>query len=46
MDSWLKALIATACVVVIAGGSQLMWSRYEIVRRRSLITQLRAMPPN
>ena len=28
MDGWLKALIATACVVIIAGGGYYGWLRY------------------
>lgn len=29
MDGLLKALVATACVVVIAGGSWYAWEEYE-----------------
>lgn len=29
MDGWLKALIAAACVVVIAGGGYLGWSEWS-----------------
>lgn len=30
MDSWLKGLIAAACVVVIAGGGYYAWGEYQI----------------
>lgn len=29
MDTWLKTLIAGACVVVIAGGAYYAWREYE-----------------
>jgi predicted negative regulator of RcsB-dependent stress response len=29
MDGWLKALVATACVVIIAGGAYAAWSGYR-----------------
>lgn len=29
MDGWLKGLVATACVVVIAGGAYYGWSEYD-----------------
>lgn len=29
MDGWLKALIATACIVVIAGGGYFAWSEWD-----------------
>jgi len=37
MDSWLKALIATACIVIIAGGAWLAWGeRQESVEREEI----------
>lgn len=29
IDGWLKFLIATACVVIIAGGGYFAWSEYQ-----------------
>ncbi len=29
MDTWLKGLIASACVVIIAGGAYFGWSEYQ-----------------
>jgi len=29
MDGWLKGLVATACVVVIAGGAYYAWSEFD-----------------
>lgn len=29
MDGWLKALIAAACIVVIAGGGYIAWSEWN-----------------
>ncbi|MDX0498968.1 hypothetical protein GOC68_22230 [Sinorhizobium medicae] len=29
MDGWLKALVAGACIVVIAGGGYYAWTEYE-----------------
>lgn len=29
MDGWLKFLIATACVVIIAGGGYYAWNEYQ-----------------
>lgn len=34
MGGWLKALIATACVVIIAGGAYLAWSEYSAHQER------------
>lgn len=35
MDGWLKALIAAACVVMIAGGGYLGWTEYLKASERS-----------
>ncbi|NSX90145.1 hypothetical protein [Agrobacterium tumefaciens] len=37
MDGWLKSLVASACVVIIAGGGYFAWSEY----RRSKIETAR-----
>ncbi|MCB5201883.1 hypothetical protein LH464_05245 [Neorhizobium sp. T786] len=42
MDGWLKALIATACVVIIAGGGYYAWSQYRDAERRELLAEQRA----
>lgn len=34
MDGWLKALIAGACIVVIAGGAYYGWSEYRLAQAR------------
>lgn len=34
MDGWLKGLIATACVVIIAGGGYFAWSQYQANKSR------------
>lgn len=35
MEGWLKALIASACVVVIAGGGYLGWKEYRAAQVRA-----------
>lgn len=34
MDNWLKGLIATACVVIIAGGAYFAWGVYGVKQER------------
>lgn len=49
MDGWLKALISTACVVVIAGGGYYAWSEYQDglrqdeAKERALAAECRAL---
>ncbi|MDW9563735.1 hypothetical protein GOB35_23305 [Sinorhizobium meliloti] len=40
MDGWLKTLVASACVVVIAGGGWCAWGEYSDYRERSAKTEL------
>ncbi|WP_421439903.1 hypothetical protein [Agrobacterium tumefaciens] len=39
MDGWLKALVATACVVIIAGGGYYGWNEYRIAKVRAAIAE-------
>ena len=41
MDSWLKVLVATACLVIIGGGAYLGWGEYQ-ARAQAKIEQERA----
>lgn len=41
MDEWLKFLIATACVVIIAAGGWFAWSQYREWSDRQKIEQAR-----
>lgn len=42
MDGWLKALIATACVVVIVGGGYYAWSENAESKERASARERRA----
>jgi len=42
MGGWLKALIAAACLVVIAGGGYYAWSEYKAGERQALLSEKRA----
>ena len=37
MDGWLKTLIATACVVIIAGGGYYAWGEWKNAQLRAAI---------
>lgn len=41
MDGWLKFLIATACVVVIAGGGYYAWSEHTEANKRAALSDRR-----
>lgn len=43
MDGWLKFLIATACVVIIAGGGYFAWSEYQQKQAAKAASQERTM---
>ncbi|RBO90536.1 hypothetical protein [Pseudochrobactrum asaccharolyticum] len=36
MGTWLKALIATACIVIIAGGGYMAWREYQRLEQQKL----------
>lgn len=42
MDNWLKALIAAACIVVIAGGSYYVWNDQQDRKRSTEAAEWRA----
>ncbi|MGN6448802.1 MAG: hypothetical protein ACTHLK_09445 [Brucella intermedia] len=42
MDNWLKALVATACLVIILGGSYFAWSHYIEWKTASDMQAMRA----
>lgn len=42
MDGWLKALIATACVVVLVGGGYYVWSENAKSKERASARERRA----
>lgn len=42
MDGWMKALVATACVVVIAGGGYYAWSEHAAKKERESLADRRA----
>jgi len=46
MDGWLKALVAAACLVVIAGGGYFAWSEYQTqqtIKANNSVQAARAM---
>ncbi|MEJ5020615.1 hypothetical protein WH297_12850 [Ochrobactrum vermis] len=39
MDNWLKVLVATACLVIIAGGGYFAWTQYGQYQARAAYEQ-------
>nr|WP_313023118.1 hypothetical protein [Brucella intermedia] len=39
MDNWLKGLVGTACVVIIAGGGYFAWLQYSEYQTRAAYEQ-------
>lgn len=39
MDGWLKALVAAACLVIIAGGAWYTWKEVAVTRRSSQVKE-------